>query len=241
MEKEKNVTVNPVHRTYQTNDVTYEFTATTFTKTSRLPLNDQRLDGTPFVWFRSWNPERITNEARALELVSQKTTIPVPQLLNHGTYPDGRRYLVTKFIEGVLLSEFPDRGCSRPEAQEHTDGTPCKTCLNQTYSNALDFIQGTVLQQLANLKSQNRGISGFVMPPSWLSPDIQPPWRGKEYWKTLPLETPEYVFQHGDIAAHNLIMDPQTLQVKALIDWEYAGFFPPEMERWPGSLDSDTR
>lgn len=32
-------------------------------------------------------------------------------------------------------------------------------------------------------------------------------------------------------------MDPLTLQVKALIDWEYAGFFPPGMERWPGSLD----
>lgn len=35
------------------------------------------------------------------------------------------------------------------------------------------------------------------------------------------------------------MMDPQTLQVRALLDWEYAGFFPPDMERWPGTLDSD--
>jgi tRNA A-37 threonylcarbamoyl transferase component Bud32 len=183
------------------------------------------------------NHDRITNEARALDLVNQKTTIPVPRLLSHGTHPDGRRYLVTEFIEGVLLDQFSGRGCSRPERHKHTDSIPCKTCSDQAYSNALDFIQGTVLPQLANLKSQNRGISGFVMPPSWLSPDVQPPWRGKEYFKTLPLKVAEYVFQHGDIAAHNLIMDPQTLQVKALIDWEYAGFFPPGMERWPGTLD----
>jgi len=105
--------------------------------------------------------------------------------------------------------------------------------------NALKFIEATVLPQLANLTSQTRGIDGFVMPPSWLSPDIQPPWKGKKYWKALPLENPEYVFQHGDIAAHNIMMDPQALQPKALLDWEYGGYFPPGMERWPGSLDSE--
>lgn len=89
------------------------------------------------------------------------------------------------------------------------------------------------------MKSQERGIDGFVMPPSWLAPDAELPWQGKKSWKILPLEKPEYIFQHGDIAAQNIIMDPQTLQVKALIDWEYAGYFPPGMERWPGTLDSD--
>ncbi|KAK6842247.1 hypothetical protein PG987_003107 [Apiospora arundinis] len=231
---------NPVLRTYGSNDVTYEFTATTFTKTSRLPFNDKRLDGTDYVWFRSWNHERITNEARALELVRRRTTIPVPKLLDHGIHPDGRRYLVTELIEGVLLNKFRDRSCSMPEARKHSDGTPCNTCLDQAYSNALGFIRDTVVPQLAELKSKERGILGFVMPPSWLSPDVQPPWKGNvEYWQTLPLKVPKYEFQHGDLAAHNLIMDPQTLQAKALIDWEYAGFFPPGMERWPATLDSD--
>lgn len=39
-------------RSYETNDTTYEFTATTFRKTSRLPFDDPRADGTPFIWFR---------------------------------------------------------------------------------------------------------------------------------------------------------------------------------------------
>lgn len=77
------------------------------------------------------------------------------------------------------------------------------------------------------------------MPPCWLSIDVSPPWKGKGPWKTLRLEEPKYVFQHGDLAAQNILIDPQTLQVKALIDWEYAGFFPPGMERWPGTLDKD--
>ncbi|KAH6705972.1 hypothetical protein EV126DRAFT_413359 [Verticillium dahliae] len=39
---------------WQTNDVEYQLTSTTFTKTSRLPIHDMRLDGTPFTWFRPW-------------------------------------------------------------------------------------------------------------------------------------------------------------------------------------------
>ncbi|KAK9444018.1 Protein kinase-like domain protein [Metarhizium brunneum] len=231
-------TANPVLNSYETNDMTYEFTATSFKKTSRLPFNHPYRDGTTFTWFRPWNHERITNEAKALKLVSQQTTIPVPKLLEHGKYMDGRRYLVTELIDGVTLDEFPSRPCSKPKGEKHADGTSCKICSNLAYSNALKFIEDTVLPQLARLKSQNRGIDGFVMPPNWLDP-ARPPWKGKKHWETLPLEKPEYVFQHGDIAAHNLMMDPQTLQPKALIDWEYAGYFPPGMERWPGTLDPE--
>ena len=166
------------------------------------------------------NHERIANEVRALQLVLKDTTIPVPKLIDYGAYSDGRRYLVTERIDGVTLNRLLG---TRHESD--------------AYKNALCFINNTVLTQLEKLKSKERGIDGFVMPPSWLSPDLQPPWKGKTTWKTLPLNEPEYVFQHGDLAAHNIIMDPETLQVNALIDWEYAGFFPPRMQRWPGTLD----
>ncbi len=38
------------------------------------------------------------------------------------------------------------------------------------------------------------------------------------------------MFCHGDLSAHNVIVDPETLKVKAIIDWEYAGFYPKEFE-----------
>ncbi|KAI0103251.1 kinase-like domain-containing protein [Nemania sp. FL0031] len=223
----RDVIANPVCRSYESNDVSYEITATTFKKTSRLPFNDPYPDGTPFTWFRSLNHERITNEAKALVLVHNKTTIPVPRLLEHGQLPDGRRYLVTEFIDGLTLKGMHSQGCLKGAGQKHTEDTPCKKCLDQAHSNALDFIANIVLPQLAKLKSQQRGIDGFVMPPSWLAPDAQPPWKGKRSWQTIPLEK----------RTQNIILDRQDLQVKALIDWEHAGYFPPGMERWPGTLD----
>lgn len=127
-------------------------------------------------------------------------------------------------------------GCLKPLGQKHMDTAPCKTCSGEAHANATRFINETVLPQLANLKSLARGIDGFVMPPSWMCPDGEPPWDRPRTWKTLPLEQPDYIFQHGDIAGHNILMDSSSLQVKALIDWEHAGYFQPGMERWPGTL-----
>lgn len=162
----------------------------------------------------------------------------MPKLLGHGVHPDGRQYLVTEFIEGITLNQLSQLQCSFLGEQHYGSSSPCKTCLEQASSNALDFIQEIVLPQLAQLKSRQRGLEGFVMPPQWLAADIRPGWKGHR-WETLPLDEAKYVFQHGDLAPHNIMIDPQTLQVKALIDWEYAGYFLPGMERWSGTLDAD--
>jgi hypothetical protein len=50
----KEILPTRILKSYETNDMTYEFTDTTFIKTSRLPFNDPFPDGTPFIWFRSW-------------------------------------------------------------------------------------------------------------------------------------------------------------------------------------------
>lgn len=181
------------------------------------------------------NHQRIRNEVRALKLVSEQTTIPVPRLLDYGTLGDGRQFLVTERIDGVKLSSFDERACAN-ESSKHTNDATCTTCRDIAYANAANFVGNNVLPQLHSLKSQHRGIDGFVMCPQWISEELEPPWPGKVPWKILPLETRDYIFQHGDLAAHNVLMDGKTLQVKALIDWEHAGFFPPGMEKWSGSL-----
>ncbi len=40
----------------------------------------------------------------------------------------------------------------------------------------------------------------------------------------------DLVFCHNDLSAPNVIVDRDTLEVKAIIDWEYAGFYPKEFE-----------
>lgn len=183
------------------------------------------------------NHERITNEANALRLLAGKTTIPIPRLITSGIHPDNTRYLITERIDGFTLDTLLRKGCPLTGPSKHTDKITCETCQNKAYSNALEFIRNTVLPQLANLKSQERGICGFVMPPQWLNYAFAP-WKCYGPWKTHWSEKAQYTFQHGDLAAHNILMNPQTLEVAALVDWEYAGFFPPGMELWPDTLDN---
>lgn len=43
-------------------------------------------------------------------------------------------------------------------------------------------------------------------------------------------EKNDLVFCHNDLQASNVIVDPETLKIRAIIDWEYAGFYLPEFE-----------
>ncbi|KAK4145837.1 uncharacterized protein C8A04DRAFT_26316 [Dichotomopilus funicola] len=41
----------------------------------------------------------------------------------------------------------------------------------------------------------------------------------------------QFVLCHNDLAQQNVLVDPKTLKIKAIIDWEFAGFWPPWFER----------
>jgi len=49
-------------------------------------------------------------------------------------------------------------------------------------------------------------------------------------WTFPRAQTAEYVFCHGDLAQQNILVDPQTLKITAIVDWEYAGFWPEYFE-----------
>jgi aminoglycoside phosphotransferase len=53
---------------------------------------------------------------------------------------------------------------------------------------------------------------------------------GRQEWKMKPSDK-ELVYNHGDFSTNNVIVDPVTLKVKAILDWEYAGFYPEQFER----------
>ena len=54
---------------------------------------------------------------------------------------------------------------------------------------------------------------------------------GRQEWRMKPSESEELVYNHGDFSTNNVIVDPVTLKVKAILDWEYAGFYPEQFER----------
>lgn len=45
-------------------------------------------------------------------------------------------------------------------------------------------------------------------------------------WHLCPSDYDEYVFCHNDPSQQNVIVNPNTLKINAIIDWEYAGFYP---------------
>lgn len=49
-------------------------------------------------------------------------------------------------------------------------------------------------------------------------------------WKQRSSSEDEFVFCHGDLSQNNILVDPKTLRIVAIIDWEYGGFFPREHE-----------
>lgn len=49
-------------------------------------------------------------------------------------------------------------------------------------------------------------------------------------WSLRPPESDEYVFCHNDLTHSKVIVDPESLKINAIIDWEYAGFYPEYFE-----------
>ncbi|KAK6207709.1 hypothetical protein QIS74_12790 [Colletotrichum tabaci] len=88
------------------------------------------------------------------------------------------------------------------------------------------FIETKVIPQLRLLRSNKTGLNGVVIPPPRIEQfDCRDVWPPKKSSKGE-----ECVFCHGDLTRSNILLDPNTLMVKSIIDWESAGFFPEELE-----------
>lgn len=150
--------------------------------------------------------ERLLNEASALEFIANNTTIPVPKL--YACFEDDEAvYLVMEYVEGKGMDELEDKE---------------KSVVGEELEK--------YLQQMHGIHSRTiGGPSGFVLPPYRLQrrTDI-------DIWKPNPTkltDTEGYVFCHNDLSQQNVIVCPDTLRIRAVIDWEYAGYWPKKFER----------
>jgi hypothetical protein len=147
--------------------------------------------------------ERLFNEAAALDFAVSNTTIPVPKL--HACFEDDEViYLITEYIEG--------RGMNELKGEE-------KLIVGEELEK--------YLQQLHGLKSKDiGGPSGIIIPPYRLQEKTQ-----VDTWNVKTAVTEEYVFCHNDLSQHNVIVSHDSLRILAIIDWEYAGYWPEKFER----------
>ncbi|KAF7952275.1 uncharacterized protein EAE97_001772 [Botrytis byssoidea] len=76
-----------------------------------------------------------------------------------------------------------------------------------------------------NLTSRKLGgPSGILIPPYRILGKIE-----DQVWNP-PTKDCAYVFCHMDLSQHNIIVDPVTLKIKAIIDFECSGFWPAQFD-----------
>ncbi|KAI0395401.1 kinase-like protein [Xylariaceae sp. FL0594] len=154
--------------------------------------------------------ESLMNEAESLRYIRQHTDIPVPRVYCDFE-DDDAYYLVTEYVEGVGMSDLSSddqKAVVRRELESHL----------ATLKKTLTF-------------NRLGGPSGIVIPPYRVLRRTEP--ETDHQWRRLkPSDQKEYVFCHNDLSQQYVIVDPDTLKINAIIDWEYAGFYPASFE-WP--------
>jgi hypothetical protein len=152
--------------------------------------------------------ERLQNEADALRFVATLTDVPVPKVL--ALFEDlGACFLITETVPGVEMSRL------REEDKE--------------------VVNRQLRKHIATLHSLRSNILGgpggqIIVPRPVMRASHQDHWNLMQGNPVEGATKARYVFCHGDLSEHNIIVDPEALQVQAILDWEHAGFWPEFFE-----------
>jgi len=152
-------------------------------------------------------PQRWKTDAAVLQFLKERTDIPLPRL-QCVFEDDGAFYHCTEYVPGVAMNTLDekDKRVVMDELQQH-------------------------LATLRALRSDLPGVPGesLLCPPQRVTRGrwkINSCWRPREEAKGA-----DYVFCHNDLGQHNVLVDPETLKINAIIDWEFGGFWPEWFER----------
>ncbi len=121
-----------------------------------------------------------------------------------------------------------------PAGKQHTTITAdgeCDECGAIARANAARFLADEVIPQLNMLTSDTTGLAGVVIPPLWVMHHFP-----ATCWPSRKAEAGAgeegFVFCHGNLHGHSIMVHPETLHVLKIADWDDAGFFPREFQVW---------
>jgi len=142
----------------------------------------------------------IRNEKLAIDYVRANTKIPVPNIVYY--LDEGSRvYLATEKVEGICFDEVGD-----PHDKQ----------------KVIEQLDAYVEELETHRSSKIRGFGVDVCFPAYIN-DLEDPVGSEEF---LELDSKPFVLCHGDLHPGNIIVDPKTMKIEAVIDWEYAGYYP---------------
>ena len=146
--------------------------------------------------------KRLRNEAASLKFIRKMIDISV-LILYCDFEDDDAYYVVTQYVQGVSMSDLTLE-------QKKTVSQEIKIHLSTLRTLTSNTIGGP---------------SGHIVPPYRVMERTE-----NDTWTSLVSEFNKYVFCHNDLSQQNIIVDPETLKINAIIDWEYAGFYPEYFE-----------
>ncbi|KAI0056446.1 kinase-like protein [Artomyces pyxidatus] len=149
--------------------------------------------------------ERLKNEAAAIEYVRTHTDIPVPTV--RCAFQDrGCYYVVTDMVPGICMADLPEEN---------------KATVTAELERHIAVLHGITSTAMG-------GFLGAACLPMRVARAV--PLAELEKMRFLDALPHELVLCHGDLSQHNVIVDEKTLKINAIIDWEYAGFYPKEFD-----------
>lgn len=150
-------------------------------------------------------PQRWKTDAAILRYLRKETDIPLPP--TECTFEDdGAFYFQSQFVDGISMKELEpkEKEVVIKEVERH-------------------------VATLQALRSEFPGVPGesLLFPPQRVTRNR---WKLNSCWRPKQ-EKGDYVFCHNDLGQHNVIVDPETLKIRAIIDWEFGGFWPEWFEK----------
>ncbi|CAL5875246.1 uncharacterized protein PFLUO_LOCUS9550 [Penicillium psychrofluorescens] len=167
--------------------------------------------------------------------VKDNTTIPIPSLLKDWDDEDGRYFLIAERVPGEPLERvWPKMSTPAKEKLAQQTAEYLKQ-LRQLHSSKIQSVHGQPVYDAFLFAGY--GPKGYEVPHGPLLSDEQlwnemtpalknvPDVVRALLREKMPPAQP-YTFTHGDLTTCNIMVDPDTHSLTAIIDWENAGYFP---------------
>ena len=170
-------------------------------------------------------------EAATLSLVREKTSVPVPKVLDAYVHAESKHvYIVMEYIDGRPLDEEWD---SYDESQKQNVHSQLKKHLDEirqipgTFVGSVDGSEcrdplfDDVLTKCGPFESESAFHEGLIHAVQekgshpWIDMVIR-------FLKAMPSH--KIVLTHNDLAPRNILV--RNANVVGIVDWEFAGFYP---------------
>ncbi|KAK4954605.1 hypothetical protein LTR10_008038 [Elasticomyces elasticus] len=166
--------------------------------------------GAPMLAPKNSKP-RLQNEFLMLKYLQKHTNIPVPSPISYIEEDGG--------IGVLTVAKVPNTACSLSQYKEADRDLVLQKVDLEFSTKILPALRKYTSCRLGGMNEDE-----LLLLPQRVAINT-----GRE-WERVVSREPKFVLCHNDLSQGNIFIDRSTHAIAAIIDWEYAGYYPPELE-----------